>query len=232
MIHPALRYLVGTRIRNRVRSWIRKLKTPGGVLGLVLLVLVVLGMAVGTGWGRGTDPGERAAIFVTILGFLLVTGVISGLGQRGLVFSAADLDFLFPAPIARRQLIAYQFVPHYLGAAFMAVIYVFLLGGRFLPHPGLFLLAAFLCQVTTSHLSAAAAEGSMLLADTAFRPVRIASVGFVLVLTLGGMALVIAGLGGWGDVPRLLREATSSDVLRVVLFPALFSKTMHCGPLG
>ena len=39
-------------------------------------------------WGSVGTP-ERQAIFTTLLGFLLYSGILSGLGQRGLVFSAA-----------------------------------------------------------------------------------------------------------------------------------------------
>lgn len=230
MSRGALRYLVRTRLRNRVRSWLARLRTTSGLLGLLVLILVVVGVFVGVGWGRGLPGEEREAVFVTMLGFLLVTGVLSGLGQRGLVFSPADLDFLFPAPIGRPQLIAYHFVPHYIGAAFMAAMFVLVLGGRFLPHPALFLLGVFLCQATTSHLSAAAAELSMKLADNVFRRMRVVVIVLVVAMMLTAMFLLVAGLGGWGDVPARLREGLSSDLLRVLLFPARQAVTLGAHP--
>ena len=37
MLHPALRYVIATRYRNRVRAILRRLKTPAGILALLFI---------------------------------------------------------------------------------------------------------------------------------------------------------------------------------------------------
>ncbi len=220
MIHPALWYLVRTRVRNRVLQWLRKLKTPGGFFGGIVLVFVVIGAFFIGDWG-GVTITQRQAIFTTLLGFLLWSGILGGLGQRGLVYAPADLDFLFPGPFARRQLVIYQFAMQYVAAVVMSIVYLLLFGGRFLPHPVWFGLGAFLCQVTAAHLGTAAAELSMLVADAVFRRVRAVTVVLLVVVTITAVSLVVAGIAGWGNIPAQLDRAMSGDVLRVLLFPAV-----------
>ncbi len=173
---------------------------------------------------------ERIGVFVSILAFLMVMGVLSGIGQRGLVFLAADLDFLFPAPIARRHLLVYHFMPHYLAAAFMGLLYLLVLGGRFMPHPLLFLLGVTLCQMTNAHLSALAAELSMALADRLYRRLRHVTTALVVLLTLAGMLVVIGGISGTGNVTSLLREGLESPVAQVIFFPAVQAVKLGAHP--
>jgi hypothetical protein len=217
-MHRALRYLVRTKLLNGLRAWARKLKTGaglGGALAVVLLVVMLLADPPGQ-----RDPAEQHALFTTVLGFFLWLGVLGGLGQRGLVFAPADLDFLLPAPFSRAELILYQFTSQYLSSAFMALVYVLLLGGFQAPAPGWLLVGAVLCLVVQTHLAAAATEGVMLLTDGFASHVRRASKPILIAFMIVGLGLLVASTVGWGDMPAHLGDALESDVVGILLFPA------------
>jgi hypothetical protein len=224
-MHRALRYLVLRRLRNRIRQWLAKLGTIPGFVGGIVIALIVFGMLFVGGF-RDLAVPDRQAIFMMLLGFLLYSGMLSGLGQRGLIYAPADLDFLFPGPFSRRDLVLYQFTTQYLVSAILSFVYLFVFGGRQFPYPALFWLGAFLCQVTTSHLATAAAEISMLLADRVFQRLRSVTVVLLIGVTVTAVVLVIGGIAGFGDVPRRLREALDGDVQRILLYPAVQATTL------
>jgi hypothetical protein len=216
----ALAYLVRTRWRNRLRAWLARLRTPTGMLGAALVVLVGASIVFGADFGSRLSQEERKAVLASLLGIMLVLGVLSGLGQRGLVFTRADLDLLFPAPIPRRLLLVYHFVPQYLLSAVMALVYLFLLGGRFLHAPVLFALGTLLCLMTNLHLGALAAELSMLLADRVHARLKRATTPVVALVAIGLLVLVVSGLGGVGGVGGWLSAAWASDLVRIAFQPA------------
>ena len=217
----ALRYLVLARLRNRVRTWVARLRTPMGLLGAGLLVLVLAGFALGGDFAGHRTLAERKAYLGALLGFLLVMGVLSGLGQRGLVFTRADLDFLFPAPIPKRQLLLYYFIPGYAASLLIALVYLVFLGGRSMPSPPLFYVGTLLCLVTNAHLTAFAAEVSMLLADKVHARLRHFTLPVVVLLSLGCILLVVGGMGDTGALPAWVRDAWGSRILQVLFYPAL-----------
>ncbi len=221
ILHPALRFLIATRWKNRARSWLRRLKTPLGLLGGIVIALAVTGIVLGSGMRSTTPIAERQAMLSSFLGFLIILGVLGGIGQRGLIFSRADLDFLFPAPIPRRHLLAYHFIPQYLAAVMLAGVYLLLMGGRSMPAPIPLFVAIVLCQMTSGHLSAFAAELSMKLADRVYGRLRRVVIGLVVVLTIGAVLTVVLSLGEAGQVGGNLRGAWDSPWLRVALYPAV-----------
>ncbi len=230
ILHPALRYLILTRWKNRVGSILGKLRTLPGLLGGLLAVLAIVGLVFGARPGEDMNDAERAAVFFALLAFLMLTGVLSGIGQRGLVFLPADLDYLFPSPVSRRQLLLYHFVPHYLAAAFIGVIYLLVLGGRFMPNPTWFLIGFVLCQITNAHLGALAAELSMLVTDAVYARLRpfstLITVGFV----GAAMLLLIGGIAGLGDVLEHLDTLLGTPAARIVFFPAVKAVELSVQP--
>lgn len=230
ILHPALRYLVLTRWKNRVRTFLGKLKTLPGALGGLVIIAAGAGLVMGGRFGQDLSVTERSSVFLAILAFLMLMGVLSGIGQRGLVFLAADLDYLFPAPIARRHVLAYHFVPHYLAAAFMGLLYLFMLGGRFMPNPGLFFVGVLLCQITNAHLSALAAELSMVAADRLYARVRRLSTAVTVLFVGAGMLLVIGGIAGLGNVLQHLDTALGTPIARIVFWPAVQAVELSVQP--
>lgn len=220
MLHASLRYLLITRWRNRLRGWLRHLRTWKGALVGLVLATSLTGIVVGGGLGSNMPGSQRAASFAVLLSLMMVMQILTGLGQRGLVFAPADLDFLFPAPLPRRQLLLYQFVTHYVGAAFVGVLFTLFFGGARVPSPALLMVGITLAQIVNAHLYAAAAELSMSIADRAYALLRKLTVVPAIVLSVAALALLVGGLTGLGDVPARLEQATEAPWMRVVFFPA------------
>ncbi len=134
-MHPGLVKLVRLRFRAGVRQTFRGLKTVRGAL------LFLLGVAVFAAWlGPSlvmvaitpveTDTARfRGGFPLALLGITLLYA-LQALAQKGVSFSVAEVDFLFSAPLSRRQLLLYKI------AAGM---------------PGLLLLALFLSLFVRSY---------------------------------------------------------------------------------
>ena len=220
ILHPALRYVLRRQWSNRLRAWLRRLRTWKGFLLGVLFALSAIGILSSGGLGARFPTEQRAASLAAVLGFMMLMQILSGLGQRGLVFSAADLDQLFPAPFRRRDLLLYQFTTQYVLAILMGILLAIFLGGRATPSlPGLALgIIGF--QIFCAHIHAAAAEVSMRLADSVHA--RLARYGRLPLGLLGvaGVVLLVGVVTGAGDIPARIETALSSPWLRALLHPA------------
>jgi len=127
----ALLYLTGSTIRNRFGVQARRLRQPryalALVLGAVYFWLVLLRPA--------SQPSQAPtslwnnAETVAALGILLL--MLGGWVFRGermaLAFTAAEVQFLFPAPLTRRGLITFKLFRSQLVILFNAVIWIFVL---------------------------------------------------------------------------------------------------------
>lgn len=136
----ALGYLTWISVRNRWRSQIRRLRQPRYALALVI------GLAYIWTFLLRPQPSSRGAAEVLLgadaralaeLGVLLLVAgawLFAG-GKLALAFAPAEVDFLFPAPLTRRQLVIYKLLRAQLVVAFNVVLWVFILarGGSALP---------------------------------------------------------------------------------------------------
>jgi hypothetical protein len=220
ILHPALRYVLVTRWRNRARAWLRTLKTGKGLLIALVFSLAGVGLLTGGGLGTRLPVEQREASLVALLGFMLLMQVLSGIGQRGLVFSPADLDQLFPAPFRRRDLLLYHFLTHYVLALLVAFFFALFFGGTSMPSFAGLVLGIALYQMLCAHVQAAAAEVSMILSDRVHERVsRLSRVPIALV-SVAGILLVVGVITGMGDLPAYLDRALQSPALQVLLYPA------------
>jgi ABC-2 type transport system permease protein len=110
MIGP-LGYLAARSTRNRLLRQLRRLRTPRYALAL-LLGLAYL-WYVGVRQRPGSGPTGVSAETVELLAAVGVTAIllwawIFGADRRALAFTRAEVTWLFPAPITRRQLIQYK----------------------------------------------------------------------------------------------------------------------------
>lgn len=226
MIHPALRFVIATRYRNRVRSIVRRLKTPVGLLAGIVIGSMVALMIWGSGAGPQASLPEKKAMLASFLAFLFILGVLGGIGQRGLLFSKADLDLVFPGPFKRSELLAYHFIPHHVAGAMIALVYVLLLGGRTMPSPTSTFLGFVLCQMTTTHLTAFAAELSMLVADKVYAKLKRTSIALAILVSVVGLLAVIMTVGEAADVGHTLRVAWDQPWMSVVFYPAVAAGEM------
>ncbi len=105
------------------------------VLGVALVATWVLRMAyLGGPPGTSNSASLRAIAPVAILGFC-VMNLFASVGDRAVTFSPPEVDFLFPGPFTRRQLLAYKLIKTGLGGALSALVFSRLLirhGGSYL----------------------------------------------------------------------------------------------------
>ena len=113
----AFLYLTACSFKNRLRRRLQRLREPRYVIGLVVGLLYFY-VAFFRRSGRRHSPADVSAIAaiaapMQFLGslFLLGTAVIAWLwpaGRPPLPFTRADVQFLFTAPVTRRQLVHYM----------------------------------------------------------------------------------------------------------------------------
>jgi hypothetical protein len=137
-------YLTACSARNRIRVRIRRLKEPryliGSIVGAAYLYYFVIFRAVRSGRSRsgggaatGTGPGPLASILTRFAGqiqfvgsavlllFAAVAWVFPG-SRKPIEFSRAEVQFLFQAPLGRRQLLHYKLLRSQLGVIFSSVV--------------------------------------------------------------------------------------------------------------
>ena len=199
----------------------RQARTPKGAV-LVTVGVVMLAAWLGwTGfWNARMAPASPMAIRtvgpLTIL-LMCVLNVCSSAGERAVTFTPAEVDFLFPGPFTRRQLLAYKLVKTALKTVASAVLIGVAMGryggtfaGRFV---GGWLTIQF---VTLVAMVAALAQANV--GERAF------SAGRRWVLVALGVALAVA-VGPTAYAHRsanpaaLAAAANGSRVGRVVLMP-------------
>ncbi len=127
-------YLSARSMINRVRRWLRRLREPryaiGFVIGLAYLYLMVF-RQIGRG-GRSGGPSSALATSGIAGLFPLVASVILFVvaalawawpgSSRAVTFTRAEVQFFFPAPVTRRQLLHYKLLRTQVGTLISTVI--------------------------------------------------------------------------------------------------------------
>jgi len=133
---PALRKLLRLRFRARLRVMFRGLKTPRGAvffaIGALMLVFWLgptLVMAVVEVSARDRfDPEVVRAVIPLVLAGTCLLSVLGWGRQKGISFTAPEIDFLFAGPFTRRELLVYKLSGGAVGTIFVALFFsVFLL---------------------------------------------------------------------------------------------------------
>ena len=128
----ALAYLAVCSMRNGIRVRLRRLRQPRYLfIGLALVLyfgMMIFNRSVNGAW---TVPAryERHAVVGAAFAFfaLMALGWVIQ-ASAGLRFTLADVNFLFPAPLARRQLLGYKLARLVLGACGSATFITLVLG--------------------------------------------------------------------------------------------------------
>lgn len=134
----ALRFLASRSLRNRLTAQARRLRSPRYLIAVAVAVAYLVFLlyrptsdvvGVTAVIPRSSGPGSLAAITaLTACGFALLVAKwwLVGSSNAALAFSGAELQFLFPAPMSRRQLVFYKIWRLQIGllasAFFVAVI--------------------------------------------------------------------------------------------------------------
>lgn len=140
---PVLRALVFLRLttlRNRVASQLRRLRQPKYLFGAMagaayfwFFIFRPMSGRPGPG-GQGVDltaagSGPFEVIAALVMTFFLVLIWLTHGDEPGLTFSEAEVAFLFPAPLARRELIHYKLVDGLIMSFLGAVFFLLITGG-------------------------------------------------------------------------------------------------------
>jgi hypothetical protein len=126
-VNSALILLSRYKLRGVLRKAGRAFRTPRGAIlsGLMLLGLVFgAGSNVVMAFVESRSPPEDVRLICpyVILGFVALQ-LLTSSPDKALVFSAAEVDFLFPGPFTRRQLILYNLLAGVFGAGLTALLF-------------------------------------------------------------------------------------------------------------
>jgi ABC-2 type transport system permease protein len=138
-VNDALRYLLWHSARNRMRGQIARLKRPR-----YLLAVLAGGLYFGTLLFNSRMPSPLTGSTSSVAGQLIYTAIIFvtvasgwifGSDKPALVFTEAEVQLLFPAPLSRSALVRYKVAQAQIVVLFSVIIWVVLLrrGGTPLP---------------------------------------------------------------------------------------------------
>lgn len=211
----ALFYLLFHSWKNRALLRLRRLKQPKYLLGAIFgaayfyfyffrWIFVPSGFNA-RGGGVPVFPMTPDTVYLwecfgaTLLGSFVLIGWVFPHQRAALVFTEAEVAFLFPAPVSRPMLIHYKLVRSQLGILFTTVM-LSLITGRF-GHggSGLFRVLSWWLILSTLnlHLLAASFVRTMLLDHGVSNRMR----RLVVLGVVGGLALWI-GVWGWQTIPK------------------------------
>lgn len=172
MIH-AFVFLISRSFINRTKARLKRLKQPkylvGALFGLLYLYGYFFRFLFGGGRARATtfalDPLLLETLGLSIL-FLLVAGAwIFPHARSALVFSEAEVAFLFPAPISRRTLIHFKLLRSQMAILFTTLLLTLITGRLFVgQHPWMRMIGWWVILSTLNlHLIGASFTRTLLL---------------------------------------------------------------------
>jgi len=228
-MHPLV-LLYKLQAKALYRRLTRNLKSIKGAFLFIVGVLVIGLWLAPSLWqavrSQRTDPAAvRDVAPVILLAMCLLTLVSSG-GEKAIAFAPAEVDFLFPGPFTRRQLLAYKIGKSLAGVAFSSL----LLSIVFLQHAsawpvafiGLFLALLFVQLLGMAITLLAQAAGERAYTRTRRIILFLVIVGIVLAVL---PALRGAQRPGFFEIARQLRASRVGSILLAPLdvFGRLFT---------
>ena len=114
MIHSALWMLMRLQVRAAFRRMRKLSKTWKGrfvlLIGFAMVALWLIGSFVGTRTANGVSANSLHSFGSLGLASLWFVSIIFSRPEGGVAFRPAEVEFLFPAPIPRRQLLFYRII--------------------------------------------------------------------------------------------------------------------------
>jgi len=124
-MHPLLT-LYKFQGKSLFRRMTRNIGTVKGALlfifGIAVVILWISPSAYQAMHVKRTDPAVVIAIVPAIMLAMCLLNLITSGGVKAVVFTPAEVDFLFPAPFTRRQLLAYKLGKSLVGLLFSSVL--------------------------------------------------------------------------------------------------------------
>jgi ABC-2 type transport system permease protein len=127
-------YLAWRSMRNRIARQLGHLRSPrylaALLLGLAYIWFMVVGQRPGAAAGEMPDPRTLELVGAVALIGAVAWGWIFGVERRVLVFTPAEVTFLFSGPVSRRGLIQFKLLHSQLLILFNALIWTLILSGE------------------------------------------------------------------------------------------------------
>jgi len=233
----ALAYYLIVSMKNRALSRWKRLRQPkylvSALAGLGYLVLVFQRQVFNPARAGATPasvvevlPAVETMLAILLLLAVLVPWLWPGKG-RGIRFSEAEIQFLFPAPLSRRSLVRYRLATWQPGILFGVVVTALIFGRSgwfahtFFFMAGLWMVYSFLSVYRTgvSLVKTSLAEhGAVALRRHARLPVLAAAAAIALLVWAGRFLADAPAGSAPGTIDRLLETAASGPA-RYFLLP-------------
>ena len=229
LLHPALRLLWRLQWKAGWRKIRRSARTGKGILRLILTlglsVLTFGPMVVFLIFRAKPDPEVARSFLDTAVFFFTILIVISNGTNAGVFFTPAEVDFLFPGPFRRRDLILYR-IGHQTQAALFGALFLSVAPAPFVPSwlfafLGIALVLQFI-QLLSTILSLAIS----ILGQAAYTRLRKWVLAGIVGLIALGMAQTAID-GGVGGGFAVIKEFPTTPVGKIVFLPfQVFSRTI------
>jgi ABC-2 type transport system permease protein len=138
-VNDALRYLLWHSARNRLRGQVARLKRPRYLLAVLAGALyfgtLLFNSQMPSPLAGSTSSSIGQLIYTALIFVTIASGWVLGSDRPALVFSEAEVQLLFPAPLSRAALVRYKVAQAQVVVLFSVLIWVVLLrrGGTSLP---------------------------------------------------------------------------------------------------
>ena len=225
-MHPALLKLIALSFKSGVRRAFRGARTVKGAFLTVFTVGVLLlmvgpsmfaatmlhgrpGMPQFSGWLEPYLP-------IMILGFCLLF-IFGPAGETAIAFTPAEVDFLFPAPFHRRELLNYKLAKLLIGSVFVA-LFVSMSTLLYLNTWISAFIGIFLTLVFIQLLALAVALAGQIAAEHAYSRTRRLVLLGVGALVLGGLAQMLWQTPAQ-SIPEIAWNFRNTGTGRVILAP-------------
>src|SRR3954453_20488949 len=110
-MHPLV-MLYRLQARALGRRMTRNMRSVKGILlaifGVVVVCLWLAPSLWQAFWAPRTDPGQLRAVAPVIMLAMSFLAIVTSGGEKAVAFTPAEVDFLFPGPFTRRELLAYK----------------------------------------------------------------------------------------------------------------------------
>jgi hypothetical protein len=126
-MHSALWLLMRLQTRAALRRVTRKVRTPKGaffvIVGALVFLLWLGPVLFSVKLGPTTNPETVRSIAPLLLLVMCILTLIGGGGDKSISFTQGEINFLFPGPFTRRELLLYKLTRTLIGALLSGLVF-------------------------------------------------------------------------------------------------------------
>ena len=227
--HPALRLLWRLQLKAGWRKLTRSARTVKGMLRLIVtlgfLALIFAPMIVFSFY-RDQPDATITRSFIEPGIFVFTILILLGSGKdSGIFFTPAEVEFLFPGPFHRRELLLYRF-GHQVQASLFGALFLSVAPAPFVPHWIFGFLGIALVLQFIQVLSVVLNLILSIVGKTVYTRARKLALALIGALTLAAVTQAASNYAA-GGIFEMVREFTRTPVAGVLLLPfQVFSRTI------